>query len=564
VLGAFSAAGRSAPALPSIRFVNVARDAGILHKTIYGGEDRNIYLLETTGCGVAFFDYDHDGWLDIFFVNGTRLEGFPKGQEPTNRLYRNNRDGTFTDVTEQAGLARSGWGQGVCVGDYDNDGYDDLFVTYYGQNVLYHNNGDGTFTDVTAKAGLSFAETRWSTGCAFLDYDRDGHLDLFVANYCGGDLSTWPLPEMGPCLYKGAVVACGPPGLPGSKNILYRNNGDGTFSDVSQKAGILEATGTYGLGVAVADFDNDGWPDIYVANDSQASALYRNNHDGTFTDIAVLAGCAYSADGKPQAGMGVAAGDYDCDGWLDIVKMNFSEDTISLYRNLGGAVFEDVAFPAGLGTSTRELRWGCAFADLDNDGWPDIFGANGHIYPEINQLAMDLRYRQPKSVFQNLRDGRFREISRELGGPLLDPVSARGCAFGDFDNDGDIDIVINPVNDYPELLRCDGETGNHWIKIRTVGGKSNRNGIGARITCRTGSHRQMDEVRSGASYASQNDLRVHFGLGAATKAERIEIRWPSGEVDVLDNVAADRLIVVEEGKGIVESVEFPKTRAKRA
>jgi hypothetical protein len=347
------------------------------------------------------------------------------------------------------------------------------------------------------------------------------------------------------------------PGLPGTKNLLYHNNGDGTFTDVSEKAGITQQIGTYGLGVAVADFDNDGWPDIYVSNDSQPATLYHNNHDGTFTDISIMAGCAYSADGKPQSGMGTAAGDYDGDGWLDIVKMSFSEDTATLYHNNGDGSLDDVTFPAGLGVDTRQLRWGCGFFDMDNDGWLDIFIANGHIYPEIDRLSMDIHYRQPKSVYWNLRNGRFQNVSQQLGEAILHPISARGCAFGDFDNDGDLDVLLNPVNDYPELLRCDSSTGNHWIKIRTIGTKSNRSGIGARLKCLAGGRQQIDEVRSGASYASQNDLRVHFGLGKATQAERLEIRWPSGQVDVLENVAADQLVYVEEGKGIVKRISFP-------
>jgi enediyne biosynthesis protein E4 len=551
----------SPAASPAVIFVDAAKQAGISHKTIFGGDKTNKYLLETTGCGVAFFDYDNDGWLDLFFVNGTRLEGLPKGRAPVNHLYKNNRDGTFTDMTEKAGLLRSGWGQGVCIGDYDNDGFDDLFISYWGKNALYHNNGDGTFTDVSEKSGVVGTETRWGTGCAFVDYDRDGKLDLFVANYCGGDLSSWPLPEAGPCLYKGVLVACGPPGLPGGKNILYHNNGDGTFTDVSERAGILKENGTYGLGVLVSDFDNDGWPDIYVANDSQPSAFYHNNHDGTFTDIGIMSGCAYSQDGKPQAGMGVTAADYDCDGWLDIFRTNFSEDTDSLYHNTGKAVFDDVTFAAGLGMNTRNLSWGCGFLDLDNDGWADIFVASGHIYPEIESLNIDIHYREPKTVYLNLRDGRFEDISKQLGEAVQRPISSRGCAFGDFDNDGDIDVAVNPVNDFPQLLRCDPAGGtagaNHWIKVRTRGTKSNRSGIGARIECVTGDHRQIDEVRSGGSFASQNDLRVHFGLGAATRVDRLVVRWPSGQVDTVENVAADQLVYIEEGKGIVKTVPFP-------
>ncbi|HEV2491931.1 MAG TPA: CRTAC1 family protein [Terriglobia bacterium] len=553
-----SAASTPGPALATttplgVSFVNVARSAGITHQTIFGGEDKNTYLLETTGCGIAFFDYDNDGWLDIFCVNGSRLGGFPAGQEPTNHLYKNNRDGTFTDVTAHAGLAHSGWGQGVCIGDYDNDGFEDLFVSAWGRNLLYHNNGDGTFADVSERAGVAGTRTRWGTGCAFVDYDRDGRLDLFVANYVDiGDLKAWPLPQSGPCLFKGVVVACGPPGLAGGKNILYHNNGDGTFTDVSDKAGITHANGTYGLGVLTGDFDNDGWPDIYVANDSQPSALYHNNHDGTFTDIGITAGCAYSQDGKPQAGMGATAGDYDCDGWLDIFKTNFSEDTCSLYRNTGNAVFDDVTFPAGLGLNTRYLSWGCGFFDLDNDGWADLFVASGHIYPEIKKLNLDIRYQEPKTVYRNLGNGRFQEVSKELGEAILEPISARGCAFGDFDNDGDVDIVVNPVNAVPQLLRCDSTLHHHWLKVRTLGVQSNRSGIGARVKCVTGQHQQIDEVRSGGSYASQNDLRVHFGLGPATKADRLEIRWPSGHVNTLLNVAADQVVYVEEGKGIVK------------
>ena len=355
-------AGTSKPATdPGISFINVAQESGLNAKTIFGGEHKNKYLLETTGCGVAFYDYDNDGWLDIFLVNGSRLEGFPPGKEPTSHLFKNNRDGTFTDVTAKAGLTRSGWGQGVCVGDYDNDGFDDLFVTYYGKNVLYHNNGDGTFTDVSEKAGVAGKKTRWGTGCAFVDYDRDGHLDLFVANYIDLDLATAPVPESGPCLYKAVMVACGPPGLTGGKNILYHNNGDGTFTDVSESAGILKVNGTFGLGVLTADFDNDGWPDIYVANDSTQSLLYQNKKNGKFVDIGMDSGSALSADGKPQAGMGVSAADYDLDGNLDIVKTNFAGDTPSLYHNLGGANFEDATFTAGLGAHTQYLGWGCGF-----------------------------------------------------------------------------------------------------------------------------------------------------------------------------------------------------------
>ena len=545
-----------------VTFLDVAHESGLNAKTIFGGEHKNKYLLETTGCGVAFYDYDNDGWLDIFLVNGSRLEGFPPGQEPTSHLFKNNRDGTFTDVTAKAGLVHHGWGQGVCIGDYDNDGWDDLFVSYFGKNVLYHNNGDGTFTDVTDKAGVGGNGKRWNTGCAFVDYDRDGKLDLFVANYIDMDLATAPVPESGPCLYKGVMVACGPPGLKGGKNILFHNNGDGTFTDVSEASGILGSGGTFGLGVLTADFDNDGWPDIYVADDSSTSALYQNKKNGKFIDIAVEAGCALSPDGKPQAGMGVSAADYDLDGNLDIVKTNFAGDTPSLYHNLGGANFEDTTFSAGLGVHTQYLGWGCGFFDFDNDGWADILICNGHVYPEVEQLKTEAGYAQRKLLYRNLHNGKFEDVSEIAGPGISTPSAARGCAFGDFDNDGDLDAVVNTVNGLPQLLRCDSSSGNNWIKIKTMGVKSNRRGIGARVTCVTTvsgeskPHRQIDEVRSGGGYLSQSDLRVHFGLGKADKIDSLEIRWPSGQVDTVKDIGVNQQLFVSEGHGIVRTDKF--------
>jgi enediyne biosynthesis protein E4 len=530
-----------------VRFVNVAREAGLNSRTIFGGEKKNRYLVETTGCGVAFFDYDNDGWLDIFLVNGTRFES--RGSAPSNRLYKNNRDGTFTDVTVKAGLVHSGWGQGVCIGDYDNDGNDDLFVTYWGNNVLYHNNGNGAFTDVSGKAGVTTAGSRlprWNTGCAFLDYDRDGWLDLFVANYIDFDIKTVPVPEGGTCLYKGLKVACGPPGLNGGKNILFKNNGDGTFRDVSRETGILDTPGTYGLGVLAADFDNDGWPDIYVANDSTSSALYRNNRNGTFTEIAIEAGVAYSPDGKSQAGMGVSAADYDGDGWLDIVKTNFAGDTTSLYRNLGKNQFEDRTFEAGLGRNTRFLGWGAAFLDFDNDGRPDILLCNGHVYPEVGASDPEAGYRQRKVLYRNV-SGRFQDVSLLAGPGISEPVAGRGMAVGDFDNDGDLDVVVNCVNDLPQLLRCDSSLAHRWLKVKCVGTKSNRSAIGARVICSTPDGvRRIDEVRSGGSYLSQNDLRLHFGLGANQKAD-LEVRWPSGKVEHRKDVPSNQVVTLVEG-----------------
>ncbi len=537
----------------NVSFVNVAKAAGLTHKTIYGGEQKNKYLLETTGCGVAWIDYDNDGWLDLFFVNGTRLSGFPKGTEPTTHLYKNNRSGGFTDVTKSSGLALTGWGQSVCVGDYDNDGFDDLFVTYFGKNVLYKNNGNGTFADVSLKAGVAGKTSRWGAGSAFLDYDKDGKLDLFVANYIDLDLKTAPTPETGPCLYKGVMVACGPPGLEGGKNILYHNEGNGIFSDVSEKSGILKTNGTYGLGVLTADFDNDGWTDIYVADDSAPAILYHNNKNGTFTDVATEAGAAYSGDGKPQAGMGVSAGDFDGDGKLDIFKTNFSGDTSTLYRNMGKMIFDDVTFTAGIGLNTRWLGWGCGWLDFDNDSWLDILLVNGHVYPEVGKLTTEAGYAQRKVLYQNQRNGNFKDISEKIGGAIPEPTASRGCAFGDYDNDGDIDVVINPVNAVPDLIRCDSTTKNNWLTIKAIGTKSNRSGIGAHIKIEFEEDNKIrslvDEVRSGGSYYSQNDLRVHFGLGSVTKVKSVEVKWLSGAVDKIENVASNQFITIKENEG---------------
>jgi hypothetical protein len=530
-------------------FTNIARQAGLNAVTVFGGKDSNKYLLETTGAGAAAIDYDGDGWVDIFLVNGTVLEGFPKGQEPTNHLYRNRGDGTFEDVTTRAGLAASGWGQGACVGDYDNDGYDDLFVTYWGQNRLYRNRGDGTFEDVTSRAGLMQGRARWGTGCAFLDYDRDGRLDLIVANYIDLDLAATPVPASGLCRYKGLAVACGPPGLPGGKNVLYHNRGDGTFTDVSDASGITRAKGTYGLGVATLDFDGDGWVDVYVANDSNPSVLYRNNRDGTFTDIGTSAGCAYSEDGRPQSGMGIAVGDYDRNGTMDIFKTNFAGDTSTLYANTGDGFCEDRTFASGIGLNTRWLGWGVGFLDLDNDGWLDLFLVNGHVYPEVDRLKTDAGYKQRKVVYRNLRNGRFADVSEQLGPPVTTPKAARGAVFADFDNDGDVDVLVNNMHDTPDLFRLDQSGGRHWLTVKLIGTQSNRSAIGALVRVVTADGEQRQEVRGGGSYLSQNDLRVHFGLGTARAVERVVVRWPNGLEEAWPRLAIDGSHTLKEGTG---------------
>jgi hypothetical protein len=550
VTAALGAGARTPDDTPlGFSFRNTAHEAGLTAITIFGGTDTNKYLLETTGCGVAVFDFDGDGWLDIFIVNGSVLEGFPRGGAPSSHLYRNRHDGTYEDVTAKAGLTQSGWGQAACTGDYDNDGRDDLFVTYWGQNRLFRNRGDGTFDDVTARAGLRTAKPRWGAGCAFLDYDRDGRLDVFAANYIDFDLASAPVPESGLCRYKGIPVACGPPGLPGGKNVLYHNTGNGTFEDVSERAGITRASGTYGLGVSTLDFNDDGWVDLYVANDSNPSALYLNNTDGTFKDIAVAAGCAYSQDGKPQAGMGVAVGDYDRNGTVDLFKTNFAGDTSTLYANDGKGSCEDRTFAGGIGLNTRWLGWGVGFVDLDNDGWLDLFLVNGHVYPEVQRVQTEAGYQQQKIVYRNLTNGKFEDISKRLGPPVMTPAAGRGAAFGDLDNDGDIDVVVNNVHAEPDLFRLDSQTGAHWLTLKLIGTRSNTSAIGARVRLFSSSGMQLQEVRGGGSYFSQNDLRVHFGLGRSAAIERLEIRWPSGLEEQWRSLDVDRIVTLTEGTG---------------
>jgi hypothetical protein len=536
----------------AVSFANMAHRAGLTMLDVCGSETHKKYILEMNGSGVAFIDYNRDGFPDLFVVNGTQF-GLKAGNSlPTSHLYRNNKDGTFTDVTRAAGMTYTGWGQGACVGDFDNDGWDDLFVTYYGRNRLYHNNGDGTFTDVAGQAGVAGAEGRWNSGCAFVDYDRDGKLDLFVTNYVdlGADLSGTPAPGSGEfCQYKGVPIACGPRGLKPGLNYLFHNEGGGRFRDVSVTSGIRQTEGHYGLGVLTLDYDNDGWPDIYVADDSAASILYHNQHDGTFRDVGFASGTAFNDDGEPQAGMGVAAADYNHDGWLDIVKTNFSDDSPNLYRNNGHGSFGDRVFEAGLGRIRSYLGWGVLFLDVDNDGWPDILSVNGHLSPEIEAAGSDSRFKQKKLLYRNLGNGRFDDISARAGPAFAELHSSRGAAAADLLNDGRMAIAVNELSEMPSLLMLKEQPANHWIGIRTIGMKSNRDGIGARVEVWTVGIKQMEEVRSGGSYLSQNDLRLHFGLGAARTVDEVHIRWPSGHADVLKNIPADQQVVIEEGSG---------------
>ena len=563
-------ASQGSSATSVVHFTDVAQKAGLVAPVIFGGENTKKYIIETTGTGVAVFDYDNDGWPDIFVVNGTTLEPLPDKEKPTSHLYHNNHDGTFTDVTQKAGLSHTGWGQGVCVGDYDNDGYEDLYVTYYGKNVLYHNNGDGTFTDVSEKAHVAGAGKAWGTGCAFVDYDRDGKLDLIVATYVDFDVTTAPTPGERPsCMWKGVPVMCGPRGLPWSKNILYRNLGNGTFEDVTAKAHIDQTNGHYGFSVSTFDYDDDGWPDIYVACDSTASILYHNNRDGTFTDSAVVAGAAFNDDGREQAGMGSAVGDYNGDGRLDLFKTNFSDDTSTLYKNSGDGTFEDATFPAGLGLNTQYLGWGVAFVDVDNDGWPDLLLVNGHVYPEVDTQHLGSNFREPKILYHNNGNGTFSDVSANAGPGITAASSARGLAVGDLWNNGQMEAVISNMHALPALLVNDVKNGNHWIAFRAVGVpakehsasklySSSRDAIGARITVTAGSRIFVDEVRSGSSFISQSDMRVHFGLGAATKVDSVQVRWPSGLTERFADMKVDSIHVVKEGTGTAVNSEAPK------
>jgi hypothetical protein len=544
-----------AAATSPVQYIDVAQQAGLTIPNVWGGIDHKRSIIEAKGSGLAFFDFDHDGWLDIYLTNGDRLDTqWPAGKAPTSHLYKNNRDGTFTDVTEKSGLGRTGWQTGVCVGDYDNDGWDDLFCCFWGHNILFHNNGDGTFTDVTGKAGLYQPAVRWGAGCTFLDYDRDSHLDLFICNYLRLDPDHLPAPgSTNNCQWKGVPVLCGPRGLPPGINILYHNNGDGTFTDVSEKSGILQPGPRYSITAVSYDFDNDGWPDIYVAVDSQPSILFKNNHDGTFTDVAVMAGCAYSENGHEQAGMGVAVADYDCDGWFDIFKTNFADDTCNLYHNNGDGTFNDVTFSAGVGVNNRYVAWGCGFVDYDNDGWPDILQVNGHVYPEIDSYNFGQKFKNPRLVYRNLGNGSFQDVSSQMGPGINEQFSSRGAAFGDYNNDGAVDVLILNMNEPPSLLRNNGGNKQNWIKIKLLGSQCNRTAIGARVRVVTGKHAQMDEVHSGSSVMSQGDLRLHFGLGKAEQVDVIEVKWPTTQkVERFTQVKANQIITIREGQGMVK------------
>jgi enediyne biosynthesis protein E4 len=550
-----SPAPATAPSGPwPVTFVDVAERAGLREPSIYGGVDRKRFIIETNGAGVALVDYDNDGWMDALVLNGVRLkegsretEAYPPGAAPIPHLYRNNHDGTFRDVTARSGLDASGWASSVCAGDYDNDGRLDLFITYYGQNVLYRNRGDGRFDDVTARSGLPTGGTRWGSGCTFVDYDRDGRLDLFVANYLRFDLAAAPEVGNGPnCLWKGVPVNCGPKGLPTDTNLLFHNEGAARFSDVSSSSGVDKVTGRYPMTTTAADFDGDGWPDIYVACDSTASILYRNNHDGTFADTAVESGVAYSENGTPQAGMGIALADYNGDARLDLLKTHFADDVPALYRGLAKGLYEDVAVAAGIGTQNRFVEWGAGMTDLDNDGRPDVMYVTGNVYPEVEAVLKQYPHRGPRVVFRNVDGTHFEDVTGRSGRGASTPHSSRGAAFGDVDNDGSIDVLVFNMNEPPSLLRNEYRDGNHWIALKLEGTVSNRAAIGATARVTAGGRMQAQTVLSQSSYYSHNDLRLHFGLGSSTTAESIEILWPNGHVQRLRDIRGDRVVTIRE------------------
>jgi hypothetical protein len=534
-------------------FHDVAQAAGLTQVVPYGYPDKATYIIEVMGGGCAFVDYDNDGWMDLLIIGG-RFEDHVSSGGGT-RLYHNRRDGTFTDVTAKAGLTSADWATGVCVGDYDNDGFEDLFLTAYGQNRLMHNNGDGTFSDVTAKARLLSAGPRFGSGCTFLDYNRDGWLDLFVANYAGVTFETLPRPnlQMPNCSFEGVPVNCGPSGLPFPTHSLYRNNGDGTFTDVSKEAGISGLRNGYGLTAVAFDVDEDGWPDIFIACDSTPSQLLVNNRDGTFREEGVMRGLALSGAGQELAGMGIGVGDYDLDGHLDVVKTHFFNQASGLYHNVGKGEFEDATVEAGLGGERRFITWGAGMVDLDNDGYPDILEVTGTVYPELeSRYPNKYPSRSPRILFRNVGGGRFVELGDEAGPGITARHMSRGCAFGDFDNDGDLDVLIMNQNEPPSLLRNDVPPGNNWLKVRLQGTKSNRSAIGARVVVHYGTRRQAQTVLSQTSYLSSNDPRLHFGLGAE-KTASIDIYWPSGATEKVEKVGTNQLVLIREGSGVIKA-----------
>jgi hypothetical protein len=537
----------------SISFADVTRAAGIDFHLTCGSLDKR-FIIETMCGGVAVFDFDNDGWMDIYLVNGSTLDAVKAGKCHTGKLYRNNHNGTFTDVTAKSGLDHCGWGFGVAAGDYDNDGWEDLYITYLDGGVLYHNNRDGTFTDVTAKAGVA-NQAHWGTSAAFGDYDNDGNLDLYVANYVDLNLDHLPQFGKGPfCQYRGIAVSCGPRGLKGSRDRLYHNNGDGTFTDVTEKLGI-DIESDYGLGALWLDYDLDGCLDLYVANDSSPSRLYHNNCHGGFDEVGAQAGVGYSGDGRPQAGMGVDSADYDNDGRPDIVKTNFSDDSNNLYHNDGGGQFTDMTGPSGFGpVSIPFLGFGVKFVDLDNDGWPDIFVANGHVNPQVDQHSFGVTYAERPLLFQNLKNGKFGEIGLRAGAALRLPYVGRGLASGDFQNRGQEDLVMTVLNSSPVLLKNESTGTGHWILIKAVGTKSNRDAFGARIQISAGGLTQTAEVRGNSSFESASDPRVHFGLGAADHVDNITVHWPSGQVDKTGPEPGGEEVVIKEASGVVTRI----------
>lgn len=528
-------------------FTDVTAASGITFKHVFAPEKK--YIIESMSGGVALCDFDKDGWPDIYFVNSPTVTTAADPHSARSELWRNNGNGTFTDATEKAGVGYPGWGMGVCTGDYDNDGWEDLYVTCFGANRLYHNNGDGTFTEVAAKAGV--ADARWSTGATFGDYNNDGWLDLFVASYL--DIRLDNLPEFGKgkyCQFQGLPVQCGPRGLPGAGDALYLNNGNGTFTEVAQKAGVADKEGRYGLGVAWCDFNEDGRPDLYVANDQGPNFLYQNNGNGTFTDVGLESGTALSEDGAEQASMGVAIGDYDHRGRWNLFVTSFSDEYNAFYRHEKDFTFTDVSYATQTGrTSLPYVGWGCAFLDYDNDGWPDLLVVNGHVYPQLTTAGLKIAYPQRSLFYRNKRDGTFAEITAEAGAALNKPAISRGAAFGDLDNDGDVDVVINNLDGAPTVLRNDGGNRNNYLVVNLIGSKSNRSAFGARVKVAAGELVQVAERRSGGSYISQNDPRLHFGLAGKAKADALEIRWPDGATERFTDLPGNSFITIRQGDG---------------